>query len=76
MVIADLLRERLDRQRAERLAREEARLKRLRIEKRRREMQLRDAGRAMERAKWMAWNTRRLEAEETGQRFDEPPPLD
>ena len=57
MVIADVLRERFDRQR----------------EKRRQETLAQ--GRKEERDKWAAWNTRRLEAEESGERFDEPPPL-
>ena len=53
MVIADLLLERLEKQREQR----------------------REEGRVQEREKWAAWNTRRLKAEERGQRFDEPPPL-
>ena len=36
----------------------------------------RSEGRAEERAKWAAWNARRLEAEESGQPFAEPPPSD
>ena len=33
-------------------------------------------GRDEERAKFRAWNERRLEAESKGESFDEPPPLD
>ena len=31
-------------------------------------------GQVEERRKWIEWNTRRLEAEKSGQHFDEPPP--
>ena len=31
-------------------------------------------GAAAKHAEWAAWNTRRLEAESRGERFDEPPP--
>ena len=31
-------------------------------------------GRAENRAAWTAWNSRRVEAEKRGERFDEPPP--
>ena len=34
----------------------------------------RDEGRDEERRKWTGWNTRRIEAEKSGQPFDEPPP--
>ena len=34
----------------------------------------RDEGRDEERRMWTDWNTRRLEAEKSGQPFDEPPP--
>ena len=69
MVLADALREWSDRQRERRRqeavaeGREEGRAVGL------------EEGRAQERAKWMAWYTRRLEAEASGQSFDEPPPL-
>ena len=33
-------------------------------------------GRAEERAKWVSWNIRRLEAERGGVPFSEPPPDD
>lgn len=36
--------------------------------------QLRQEGRAETNAKWEAWNARRMEAEEQGEPFDEPPP--
>lgn len=36
--------------------------------------QLRQEGRAETNAKWEAWNARRMEAEEKGEPFDEPPP--
>ena len=35
-----------------------------------------EIGRAEERAKWSAWNNRRLEAEKAGVPFNEPPPDD
>ena len=35
---------------------------------------LRQEGRAELNAKWEAWNARRMEAEEKGEPFDEPPP--
>ena len=31
-------------------------------------------GRAEEREEWKAWNSRRIEAEKRGRKFDEPPP--
>lgn len=31
-------------------------------------------GKAEERARWEAWNRRRLEAERQGREFNEPPP--
>ena len=31
-------------------------------------------GQEQERAQWIAWNRRRLAAEERGERFSEPPP--
>lgn len=31
-------------------------------------------GRAEEREEWQAWNRRRIEAENRGRKFDEPPP--
>ncbi len=34
----------------------------------------REEGRAEERAAWTDWNSRRIEAERRGERFDEPPP--
>ena len=36
--------------------------------------QLRQEGRAEGYAEWEAWNARRMEAEEKGEPFDEPPP--
>ena len=36
--------------------------------------QLRQEGRAERDAMWEAWNARRVEAEEKGEPFDEPPP--
>ena len=36
--------------------------------------QLRQEGRDELNAKWEAWNARRMEAEEKGEPFDEPPP--
>ena len=33
-------------------------------------------GRAEERAAWLAWNSRRMDAERAGVPFDEPPPDD
>ncbi len=33
-----------------------------------------EAGVQQERAQWIAWNQRRLAAEERGERFTEPPP--
>ena len=36
--------------------------------------QLRQEGRAERDAMWDAWNARRMEAEEKGEPFDEPPP--
>ena len=38
--------------------------------------QLRQEGRAEQDAMWQAWNARRMEAEEKGEPFDEPPPSD
>ena len=35
---------------------------------------LREEGRKENQRLWAAWNQRRLEAEENGQPFDEPPP--
>ena len=35
---------------------------------------LREEGRDEERRKWAAWNQRRLEAEQKGKTFSEPPP--
>ncbi len=34
----------------------------------------REEGRKEVQRRWAAWNQRRLEAEQTGQPFDEPPP--
>ena len=34
----------------------------------------REEGRAEERAAWTAWNSRRVDAEKRGERFNEPPP--
>ena len=34
----------------------------------------REEGRAENQAAWTAWNSRRIEAEKRGERFDEPPP--
>ena len=33
-------------------------------------------GRVEERAAWLAWNSRRVDAERHGVPFDEPPPYD
>ena len=33
-------------------------------------------GRAEERAAWLAWNSRRMDAERDGVPFNEPPPYD
>ncbi len=41
------------------------------IEKMREEI---EKARAEERAAWTAWNSRRIQAEKRGERFDEPPP--
>ena len=35
-----------------------------------------NAGRAEKDAEWLAWNSRRLDAERDGVPFDEPPPDD
>ncbi len=36
--------------------------------------QWREEGKALENAKWVAWNNRRLEAERDGMPFNEQPP--
>lgn len=36
--------------------------------------QSQEQGQEAERAQWVAWNRRRLAAEERGERFTEPPP--
>lgn len=34
------------------------------------------AGRADKQAEWEEWNRRRMEAENRGEKFDEPPPIE
>ena len=79
MVLADYIEERWVKPLRERnRAEAEARRAKLRAEEEERQARIRAEshaeGRAESHAKWVAWNERRLAAEENGEPFDEPPP--